>query len=91
MDWLVLIADIEIMTEQDYETFKIVMIGDSGTGKSTLVRSLIHGENFYFSNSSKTIGLEFAAKEMTMSNRQKINMHIWDTSGHESYRNIIKP
>ncbi|KAI7859888.1 ras family-domain-containing protein [Circinella umbellata] len=74
------------MADDDYDyLFKIVIIGDSGTGKSCLLSRFTNDE---FSLESKsTIGVEFATKTMDIS-EHKIKAQIWDTSGQERYRAI---
>ncbi|KAI9497473.1 GTP-binding protein [Zychaea mexicana] len=74
------------MADDDYDyLFKIVIIGDSGTGKSCLLSRFTSDE---FSLESKsTIGVEFATKSMDIGDH-KIKAQIWDTSGQERYRAI---
>lgn len=66
--------------------FKIVLIGDSGVGKSNLISRYTRNE---FNLVSKaTIGVEFATKTMTFENGQVAKAQIWDTAGQERYRAI---
>lgn len=58
--------------------FKIVMIGDSGVGKSNLLTRFV--ENSFNSESKPTIGVEFATKSMNIEGK-KIKNQIWDTAG----------
>ncbi|KAI9477927.1 MAG: GTP-binding protein [Benjaminiella poitrasii] len=70
--------------EYDY-LFKLVLIGDSGVGKSNLLSRFTTNE---FSLESKsTIGVEFATKNIEIE-KQSIKAQIWDTSGQERYRAI---
>ena len=56
--------------------FKIVLIGDSGVGKSNILSRFTRGE---FSLESKsTIGVEFATKSVTVEGKV-IKAQIWDT------------
>jgi GTPase SAR1 family protein len=56
--------------------FKIVLIGDSGVGKSNLLSRFTRGE---FSLESKsTIGVEFATKNVAIDNKV-VKAQIWDT------------
>lgn len=63
--------------EDNYDyLFKIVLIGDSGVGKSNLLSRFTRGE---FSLESKsTIGVEFATKNIAIDNKV-IKAQIWDT------------
>ena len=67
--------------------YKIVLIGDSGVGKSNI---LWRFTNDKFSMESKaTLGVEFAAKTLHIGNKTLI-AQIWDTAGQERYRSITK-
>ncbi|KAJ2852440.1 Rab GTPase ypt31 [Coemansia brasiliensis] len=70
--------------EYDY-LFKIVLIGDSGVGKSNLLSRFTRNE---FSLESKsTIGVEFATRSIQVDGKV-IKAQIWDTAGQERYRAI---
>jgi len=72
--------------EEEYDyLFKIVLIGDSGVGKSNLLSRFTRNE---FSLESKsTIGVEFATKSIQAEGKT-IKAQIWDTAGQERYRAI---
>ncbi|XP_075486964.1 ras-related protein RABA1d-like [Primulina tabacum] len=72
--------------EDDYDyLFKLVLIGDSGVGKSNLLSRFTRNE---FSLETKsTIGVEFATRSMTVEGKV-IKAQIWDTAGQERYRAI---
>jgi len=70
--------------EYDY-LFKVVLIGDSGVGKSNLLSRFTRNE---FSLESKsTIGVEFATRSIEV-DEKTIKAQIWDTAGQERYRAI---
>ncbi|KAJ3089300.1 Ras- protein Rab-11A [Quaeritorhiza haematococci] len=70
--------------EYDY-LFKVVLIGDSGVGKSNLLSRFTRDE---FSLESKsTIGVEFATRTIQVDGKT-IKAQIWDTAGQERYRAI---
>ena len=70
--------------EYDY-LFKVVLIGDSGVGKSNLLSRFTRNE---FSLETKTtIGVEFATRNIQVENKT-IKVQIWDTAGQERYRAI---
>lgn len=73
-------------TEDDYDyLFKVVLIGDSGVGKSNLLSRFTRNE---FSLESKsTIGVEFATRSLNVDGKV-IKAQIWDTAGQERYRAI---
>lgn len=72
--------------DDDYDyLFKVVLIGDSGVGKSNLLSRFTRNE---FSLESKsTIGVEFATRSIIVDGKT-IKAQIWDTAGQERYRAI---
>ncbi|KAK9526875.1 hypothetical protein VZT92_015549 [Zoarces viviparus] len=65
--------------------FKVVLIGESGVGKSNLLSRFTKNE---FSHESRTtIGVEFSTRSVQMDN-YTIKAQIWDTAGLERYRAI---
>lgn len=70
--------------EPDY-LLKIILIGDSGVGKTNLLSQFISKQ---FSDDTKTtIGVEFATKSLTIDGKV-VKAQIWDTAGQERYRSI---
>lgn len=72
--------------DDDYDyLFKVVLIGDSGVGKSNLLSRFTKNE---FSLESKsTIGVEFATRSIQVDDKV-VKAQIWDTAGQERYRAI---
>jgi len=70
--------------EWDY-LYKVVLIGDSGVGKSNLLSRFTKDE--FNLESKSTIGVEFASKELEIEGK-KVKAQIWDTAGQERYRAI---
>mmetsp|Transcript_31366 Transcript_31366/g.69165 ORF Transcript_31366/g.69165 Transcript_31366/m.69165 type:complete len:217 (+) Transcript_31366:182-832(+) len=70
--------------EYDY-LFKVVLIGDSGVGKSNLLSRFTRNE--FNLDSKSTIGVEFATKSIQVDNKT-MKAQIWDTAGQERYRAI---
>lgn len=72
--------------EDDYDyLFKLVLIGDSGVGKSNLLSRFTRNE--FNLESKSTIGVEFATKSLNVDGKI-IKAQIWDTAGQERYRAI---
>lgn len=67
--------------DDDYDyLFKVVLIGDSGVGKSNLLSRFTRNE---FSLESKsTIGVEFATRSIHVDDKV-VKAQIWDTAGQE--------
>ncbi|KAG9456920.1 hypothetical protein H6P81_001428 [Aristolochia fimbriata] len=70
--------------EYDY-LFKVVLIGDSGVGKSNLLSRFTRNE--FCLESKSTIGVEFATRTVQVEGKI-IKAQIWDTAGQERYRAI---
>ncbi|KAG6517235.1 ras-related protein RABA2a-like [Zingiber officinale] len=70
--------------EYDY-LFKVVLIGDSGVGKTNLLSRFTRNE--FNLESKSTIGVEFATRTLQVEGRI-IKAQIWDTAGQERYRAI---
>jgi len=66
--------------------FKIVLLGDSGVGKSNLVFRFTKNE--FNKDSKSTIGVEFSAKTVRIEDNKLVKAQIWDTAGQERYRSI---
>uniref|UniRef100_A0A8C7LY52 Ras-related protein Rab-11A n=1 Tax=Oncorhynchus mykiss TaxID=8022 RepID=A0A8C7LY52_ONCMY len=65
--------------------FKVVLIGDSGVGKSNLLSRFTR--NDFNLESKSTIGVEFATRSIQVDGKT-IKAQIWDTAGQERYRAI---
>ena len=79
----------EILSEEftEYDlSFKIIVVGDSGVGKSclTMKGTKNHFEECY----SPTVGFEFFTFNIRI-NDKNIKLQIWDTCGQEAYRSLI--
>ncbi|WOL14663.1 ras-related protein Rab11D isoform X2 [Canna indica] len=70
--------------EYDY-LFKLVLIGDSGVGKSNLLSRFTRNE--FNLESKSTIGVEFATRSISVDGKV-LKAQIWDTAGQERYRAI---
>jgi Ras-related protein Rab-11A len=70
--------------EYDY-LFKVVLIGDSGVGKSNLLSRFTRNE--FCLESKSTIGVEFATRSIQVDGKT-VKAQIWDTAGQERYRAI---
>ena len=66
--------------------FKIVLVGDSGVGKTNLLTRF--SKNEFSLESKTTIGVEFATKTITTESGHVIKAQIWDTAGQDRYRAI---
>jgi len=73
-------------TQEEYDFFfKVVLIGDSGVGKSNLLSRFTRNE--FNLETKSTIGVEFATRSIQTEGKT-IKAQIWDTAGQERYRAI---
>ncbi|KAH3762933.1 circularly permutated Ras protein 1 [Pelomyxa schiedti] len=72
-------------SEYDY-LFKLLLIGDSGVGKSCFL--LRFSDDSYFTESFiSTIGVDFKIRTVEMGGKV-IKLQVWDTAGQERFRTI---
>jgi len=68
--------------------FRVILIGDSGAGKSSLLRCFTDGS--FFEVSDPTVGVDFFARVLKVADGTPIKLQLWDTAGHERFRSITK-
>ncbi len=69
-------------------TFKAVLLGSSGVGKTTLLRTLAEGH--YCEEQVSTIGAELTQKTLLLGNHVRVNLQLWDTAGQDRLRIVSK-
>ena len=68
---------------------KVVLLGDSGVGKTCIISRYISGS--FDSNSASTNGASYATKKVEYKDINKILiLDIWDTAGQEKYKSLTK-
>uniref|UniRef100_A0A8C6TLZ3 Calcium release activated channel regulator 2Ab n=1 Tax=Neogobius melanostomus TaxID=47308 RepID=A0A8C6TLZ3_9GOBI len=67
--------------------FKVVLVGNSSVGKTSLLCSFCEGR--FHPTTTATVGIDYSVKTLTLDNMQ-IAMQLWDTAGQERYRSITK-
>ena len=65
---------------------KIIFVGDSGVGKTTMIKNL--NEEPYQDLNESSIGIDFYSKKIKYKGTE-IRLQIWDTAGQEKYRGLI--
>ena len=72
--------------KRDYDyLFKLVLIGDSGVGKSCLL--LRFADDSFTDSYISTIGVDFRFRTVTI-DKKTVKLQIWDTAGQERFRTI---
>jgi small GTP-binding protein len=74
------------MTRPHY-TFKIIIGGAGGVGKTTLLHRYLH--NVFLSDTAMTVGVQFFSKEIERDNN-KIMLSLWDLGGQDRFR-FVQP
>uniref|UniRef100_A0A3Q3MTZ7 Calcium release activated channel regulator 2Ab n=1 Tax=Labrus bergylta TaxID=56723 RepID=A0A3Q3MTZ7_9LABR len=67
--------------------FKVVLVGNSSVGKTSLLRSFCEGR--FHSTTTATVGIDYSVKTLTLDNMQ-VAIQLWDTAGQERFRSITK-
>ena len=66
-------------------TYKIVILGDSGIGKSSFITRYVHHK--YYEYQEPTIGASYFSKRINYNNIN-LKLNIWDTAGQERYKSL---
>ncbi|KAG4154152.1 hypothetical protein ERO13_D03G039800v2 [Gossypium hirsutum] len=77
-------ANADPSQKVDY-VFKVVLIGDSGVGKSQILARF--ARNDFSLDSKSTIGVEFQTRTLLIEHKS-VKAQIWDTAGQERYRAV---
>ncbi|KAG5496109.1 hypothetical protein JKF63_02410 [Porcisia hertigi] len=75
------------MENKYQQLMKLVVIGDSGAGKSCLLHRFI--EDTFSEEQAQTIGIEYGAKIIDLGGA-KVKLQIWDTAGQERYKSVTR-
>ncbi|XP_074581718.1 ras-related protein RABF1-like isoform X2 [Curcuma longa] len=65
---------------------KLVLLGDSGVGKSCIVLRFVRGQ--FDSNSKVTVGASFLSQTLALQDSTTVKFEIWDTAGQERYASL---
>ena len=68
-------------------TLKILIVGDSGVGKTNFILRFLNNE--FNQNYMSTAGIDLKSGSIVIKNK-KIRIQIWDTAGQEKYKAITK-
>ena len=72
----------------DYIVCKIVLLGETGVGKTSIISRYVH--NNFSDVLMSTTGASFATKKLEIDPQHKIKFQIWDTAGQERFRSLAK-
>jgi Ras-related protein Rab-5C len=74
--------------EIDYTTCKVVLLGEAGVGKTSIISRYVN--NTFSDVLMSTTGASFAIKKLEIDPEHKIKFQIWDTAGQERFRSLAK-
>ena len=70
------------------ESFKVVLVGESGVGKTSIITQFI--DQTFQEDQQSTTGGTFSTKSVICDNTKILKFEIWDTAGQERYRALTK-
>ena len=73
--------------QEDFLSYKIILLGDTSVGKTSLIVRFCDSK--FFEVSTSTIGVDTKTKYVRY-NGQKIELEIWDTAGQERFKSLAK-
>ena len=65
---------------------KVILLGDSGVGKTYLYKRLVTNE--IPTTCVPTLGMDFQTKDMNLDENLNFKLDIWDTAGQEKFRAV---
>ena len=81
------INENESTEDTDIYTYKIILLGDSSVGKTSMIIRFCDGE--FNGEGTATVGIDTKTKYLKR-NGKKIELGIWDTAGQERFRSLAK-
>ena len=72
----------------EIESFKVVLVGESGVGKTSIITQFI--DQTFQEDQQSTTGGTFSTKSVVCDNGKTLKFEIWDTAGQERYRSLTK-
>ena len=76
------------MGDEGENIFKIVLVGESGVGKTSIISQFV--DQIFEEGIQTSTGGSFSSKTLTFNNGKTIKLEIWDTAGQERYRSLTK-
>ena len=70
------------------ESFKVVLVGESGVGKTSIITQFM--EQTFQDDQQSTTGGTYSTKSVICDGKKELKFEIWDTAGQERYRALTK-
>ncbi|XP_067010822.2 ras-related protein Rab-38 isoform X3 [Anabrus simplex] len=74
--------------EKREHLYKILVIGELGTGKTSIIKRYVH--QFFSQHYRATIGVDFALKVLNWDTNTIIRLQLWDIAGQERFGNMTR-
>lgn len=71
-------------TNEDTPSFKVVFVGDSTVGKTSIIHKFLHLDEA----TTSTLGATTTRVDTTYNNTPLV-MNVWDTAGQDNFRNLV--
>ena len=71
------------MSEEEDGSYKVVLLGESGVGKTSIINQFINEE--FLEDQETTTGATFSSKEVETKSGQKIKFVVWDTQDKKNF------
>eukprot|EP00700_Malawimonas_jakobiformis_P003548 EC726355.1.p1 GENE.EC726355.1~~EC726355.1.p1 ORF type:complete len:208 (+),score=22.71 EC726355.1:74-697(+) len=76
-----------IVEPDDLEiVFKVIVVGDSGCGKTSIVRQYV--DRVFSAQYQASIGLHFAQKSIVLDDTKLVKLQLWDIAGQDRFREM---
>ena len=76
------------MGENSNDTCKILLIGESGVGKTSIISQYV--EETFKEDQETSAGASFSTKKLELKNGNLVTLEIWDTAGQEKFRALTQ-
>jgi len=74
--------------DDDFSTCKVVLLGESGVGKTSIISRYIN--NTFSGVLMTTTGASFTTKKVEIDPEHIVTLQIWDTAGQERFRSLAR-
>ena len=75
-------------SSKDTQTVKVVLVGEAGTGKTSIIQK--YCKDVFQESTNSTLGSSHETKVIRLSNQKELKLNIWDTAGQEAFRSVNK-
>ncbi|XP_076084742.1 ras-related protein Rab-32-like isoform X1 [Mytilus galloprovincialis] len=87
-DYYVIKVNMAAAVEKKEHLYKILVIGELGTGKTSIIKRYVH--QFFSQHYRATIGVDFALKVLNWDADTVVRLQLWDIAGQERFGNMTR-